>query len=161
MREWCVALHRREEHEALRARSLGRPHEPQRRHGVQLLDRRAWLVADRGGQVHHRVDAAQGVAERGRVRQVAERDLNPHALVAEPARVAHEAANRPRLGGEPPQQRGADGSRGPREQDHRRPVSTTRQGERSFRCTSTSPKPASSIQARISDGLKLRLWLQA
>ena len=109
----------------------------------------------------HRVHASQCVSERGRVGQVAERDLDSHALVAEPARVAHEAAHRPRLGGQPPQQRGADGPRGPRQQDHRRPVSTTRQGERSFRCTSTSLKPASSIQPRISDGLKLRLWLQA
>jgi hypothetical protein len=44
--------------------------------------------------------------------------------------------------------------------DHR-PTTTTRHGDCRLRWTVTSPNPASSIQARISDGLKLRLWLQA
>jgi hypothetical protein len=41
-----------------------------------------------------------------------------------------------------------------------RPTTTTRHGERRLRWTVTSANPASCIQARISDGLKLRLWLQ-
>ena len=127
---------------------------------VQLLDRGARLVADRGRHVDHRVHAAKGVAERGRVREVAERDLHAHALVAEPARVAHQRAHRPAVEREAAQKGGADGAGGPGEQDHR-PTTTTRHGERSLRCTSISPKPAASIQARISDGVKLRLWLQA
>ena len=110
--------------------------------------------------MHDRVDAAQGVAERGRVREVAERDLHAHALVAEPARVAHERAHRAAVRREPAQQGGSDGAGGTREQDHR-PTTTTRHGERSLRWASTSLNPASSIQPRISDGVKLRLWLQA
>jgi hypothetical protein len=55
--------------------------------------------------VDDRVDAAQRVAERGRVGEVAERYLNAHALVAEATGVANEAAHRPRLGGKPPQKR--------------------------------------------------------
>ena len=51
------------------------------------------LVADRRRQVDHRVHAAQRVAERGRVGEVAERDLHAHALVAQAARVAHQAAH--------------------------------------------------------------------
>ena len=110
--------------------------------------------------MHDRLDAAQGVAEGGRVREVAERDLHAHALLAQPARVAHQRAHRAAVGGQPAQQSGADGPRGPREQDHR-PTTTTRHGERSLRCASTSLNPAASIQPRISDGVKLRLWLQA
>jgi hypothetical protein len=48
-----------------------------------------------------------------------------------------------------------------RERNRYRPTTTTRHGERWLRWTVTSPNPASSIQARISDGLKLRLWLEA
>ena len=54
------------------------------------------LVADRRGEVHDRVDAAHRVAERRRVGEVAERDLDPHALGAQPARVADQAAHRAR-----------------------------------------------------------------
>src|SRR3954470_9881763 len=45
----------------------GGPAEPQRGDPVQLLDRGARLVADRGGEVDHGLDAAQGVPEGGRV----------------------------------------------------------------------------------------------
>ena len=110
--------------------------------------------------MHDGVDATKRIAKRGRVRQVAERDLHAHALVAEAAWVAHEGAHRPAVGREPAQQGGSDGAGGTREQDHR-PTTTTRQGERSLRCDSTSVNPASSIQPRISAGVKLRLWLQA
>ena len=61
---------------------------------VDLLDRRLRLVALRGGEVDDGLDAAQGVAEGRRVAEVAERDLHPHALRAEPPRVAHQAADR-------------------------------------------------------------------
>ena len=110
--------------------------------------------------MHDRVDAAERIAKRGRVREVAERDLHAHALVAEAARVAHERAHGLAVRREPAQQGGSHGAGGTREQDHR-PTTTTRQGERSLRWASTSPNPASSIQPRISDGVKLRLWLQA
>jgi hypothetical protein len=152
--------HRREEQEAARAGALGRAHEPQRGHRVELLDRGARLVADRGRQVHHSADAAQGVAKRRRVGQVPQRDLHPHALLAEPARVANEAAHRLARGDQAAQQRRPDRARGPREQDHR-PVTTIRHSDRTLRCTSTSSKPASSSQPRTSEGAKLRLWLQA
>ena len=99
---------RREEHEALDARALGGLDHPPGRDAVELLDRPVGLVADRGGEVHHGADAAQGVAERRRVGQVAEGDLDPNALGAEAARVAHEAANRLPGGGEAGQEGGAD-----------------------------------------------------
>ena len=44
--------------------------------------------------MHDGVDAAQRVAERERIGEVAERDLDADALVAEPARIAHQAADR-------------------------------------------------------------------
>ena len=40
-------------------------------------------------------------------------------------------------------------------------MTTTCQGDRRLRWTVTSLKPVSSIQARISDGVNVRLWLQA
>ena len=100
------------------------------------------------------------MAEGGRVGEVAQGDLHPHALLAQAARVAHEAAHRLAGGDQAAQQRRADRAGGAREQDHR-PVTTIRHGERSLRCASTVSKPASSIQPRTSEGLKLRLWLQA
>ena len=99
VREWWLALIAEKNRKRSRARALGRPHQAQRGERVQLLDRGARLVADRGRHVHDRVDAAQRVAERGRVREVAERDLHAHALLAEAARVAHERAHR---AGRPP-----------------------------------------------------------
>ena len=110
--------------------------------------------------MHDRVDAAKRIAKRGRIRQVAERYLHAHALVAEAARLADERTHRPAVRREPAQQGGSHGAGGAREQDHR-PTTTTRHGERSLRWDSTSVKPASSIQPRISDGVKLRLWLHA
>ena len=91
MREWWWALiAEKKTKRSTPARSAART-QAQRGHRVQLLDRAARLVADRGGQVHDGVHAAQRVAERRRVGQVAQRDLDPHALVAEAARVAHQA----------------------------------------------------------------------
>ncbi len=50
---------------------------------------------------------AHGVAEGGRVGEVAEGDLHPHALGAEPPRVAHEAAHLRAFGQQAAQQRRA------------------------------------------------------
>ena len=120
MREWCVAFMAEKKTKRSHAGALGRAHEPQRRQRVQLLDRAERLVADRGGQVHDGVDPAQRVAERGRVGQVAQRDLDAHALVAEAALVAHQGAHGAAVRGQPAQQRGADGAGGAREKDHGR-----------------------------------------
>jgi hypothetical protein len=84
---------RGEEHEPLHAAALGRAQQPQRGHRVQLLDRGARLVADGRGQVHHGFDPPQGVPERGRIGQVAERDLHPNPVRAEPPRIPHQAAH--------------------------------------------------------------------
>ena len=110
--------------------------------------------------MHDRVDAPERIPERGRIGEVAERDLHAHALVAEAAWVAHEGTHRLAVRGEPAQQRGSHCAGGAREQDHR-PTTTTRQGERSLRCASTSVNPAPTIQPLSSEGVKLRLWLQA
>ncbi len=110
--------------------------------------------------MHHGLYTAEGIAKRGRIHEVAERNLHAHALITEPTRVANEGAHRLTVRRQAAQQSGSHGARGTREQDHR-PTTTTRQGERSLPWDSTSVNPASSIQPRISDGVKLRLWLQA
>ena len=117
-----LGAERREEDEAARPGALGRAHQPQRGHRVQLLDRGARLVADRRGQVDDGVHAAQRVPERRRVGEVAERDLHAHARVAEPARIAHQAAHRLARGRQAPQKGAADRAAGAGEQDHRRPA---------------------------------------
>ena len=102
------------------------PRRPARRPAPCATWRRAFsssidpprLVADGGGEVDDGVDAAQRVAERRRVGEVAERDLHAHALGPEPPRVAHQAAHRPPGGGQARQQRGADVAGGAGEQDH-------------------------------------------
>ena len=58
--------------------------------------------------MHDRVDAAERMAERERVGEVSERDLDTHPLGFEPARIAHQAAHRDSGGGQPPQQRQPD-----------------------------------------------------
>ena len=85
---------RGEEHEPLHAGALGGPDQPPGGDAGELLDRAGGLVADHRGQVHDRVDAAQRVAERQVVGEVAEGDLHAHPLGAEPPRVAHQAADR-------------------------------------------------------------------
>ena len=67
-----------------------------------------------------RVNAPERVAERGRVGELAERDLDPHALLAETALVAHQRADGPTVRGEPAQQRGAHGACGARKENHGR-----------------------------------------
>ena len=112
--------------------------------------------------MHDGVHAAQRVAERGRVGQVAERDLDPHPLVAEPARVAHQAAHglaaaaaSRRSSAEPTVPVAPVSRIIARPPDHHAP------GRALVAVRPTSVKPASSIQARISDGGKLRAWLHA
>ena len=76
-----------EEDEALDARCLGGAQQPRRGEPVELLDRCARLVADRGREVDHGVDAAQRLAHEVAGRQlaeVAERDLHVDPLAAEP-----------------------------------------------------------------------------
>ncbi len=66
------------------------------------------------------MDAPERVAERGWIGEVAERYLDPHALVSEAALVADEGPHRLAVGSQPAQQRGADRARGAREEDHGR-----------------------------------------
>ena len=76
-----------------------------------------WSRIDRG-EVHDGAHAAQRVAKRRRVGEVAERDLHAHAVGTQAARVAHEAADRPARGGQPAQQCAADETRGTGQQEH-------------------------------------------
>ena len=70
--------------------------------------------------MHDGAHAAQRVPERERVGEIAERDLHTHALGPEPPRIAHEAADRLAVGGQPAQQRGSHETGRTGEQDHRR-----------------------------------------
>jgi hypothetical protein len=120
---------RAEEHEAAHARGLGGLDHAPRRDAVELLDRAARLVADRGGQMHDGRHAAQRVAKRRRVGEVAQRDLHAHALGPEAARIAHQAAHRDAFRGQAAQDGGADESGGAGEQQHA-PEPTTGSGQR-------------------------------
>ena len=111
---------RGEEHEPLHAGALGRLDQPPGGDAGQLLDRAVGLVADHRGQVDDGVDAAQRVAERQVVAEIAERDLDPDALGPQPPRIADQAANRRAGGDQAAQQGAADGSGGAGEQQHRR-----------------------------------------
>ena len=93
MREWCVApIAEKKTKRFAPARSAARTSRSVATAFSSSIEACGWsrIAAARWTTVSH---AAQGVAERGRVGQVAERDLDAHALVAEPARVAHEAAH--------------------------------------------------------------------
>ena len=81
---------------------------------------RAGLVAQGRGQVDHDAHAAQGVAERRRVGEVAEGDLHADAVGPEAARVAHEAADRRARRHEPLQEGPAHEPGGAGQQEHRR-----------------------------------------
>jgi hypothetical protein len=109
---------RRHEHEPLDARTLGAAQEPPRREAVELLQPCGGLVAPRTREVDDRAHAAQGVAERGGIGEVAQRDLHPHAGRPEPARVAHEATHRVAARLQARQQRRSDPSGGAGEQEH-------------------------------------------
>jgi hypothetical protein len=54
------------------------------------------LVADRGGEVDHRIDPAQGLALKvpvAEASEVAQGDLNVHAMPAQPAGIANEGTH--------------------------------------------------------------------
>ena len=70
--------------------------------------------------MHDRVDAAHGVAKRGRVREIAERDLHPHPLRSQSPGVAHEAANGLAVPEQARKKRAPHESRGAGQQDHAR-----------------------------------------
>ena len=100
------------------AGALGRAQQAPGGEAVELLERRARLVALGAGEVHDGAHAAQRVAERGRVGEVADGQLHAHALGPEPARVAHQAAHGLAPGHEPAQHGGAEQSGGAGEQEH-------------------------------------------
>jgi len=77
------------------------------------------LIANRRGEMHDGVNAAQRVAEGGRIGEVAESDLHAHALSAQAARVAHQAAHLSAFGDETTQHGGANETCGAGEQQHR------------------------------------------
>ena len=99
-------------------RALGGAQQPPRGEPVELLDRRPGLVALGAREVDHGAHAAQGVAERGGVGEVARGELDVHPFGAEPPRVAHEAADRLAPADEAPQHRRAEQSGRSCEQDH-------------------------------------------
>ncbi len=96
---------RGEEHEPLDAGPLGGLHKPPSGDAGELLDRSPGLITDHRGEVNDRVDAAQRMAEREVVAEIAERDLDLDPLGAEAAWIAHQAADRGADGDQPPQQR--------------------------------------------------------
>ena len=61
---------------------------------------------------------AHQLAQRDRVREVPERDLHPHAVGPEPARIPHQDPDLLALGQQAPQQRRAHHARGSRQNDH-------------------------------------------
>jgi hypothetical protein len=87
------------------AAALGGAQEPPGGEAVELLDRRPGLVALGAGEVDDGAHAAQGVAERGRVGEVAGGQLHMHPVGPEPPGVAHQAAHRLAACHEAPQHR--------------------------------------------------------
>ena len=65
-----------------------------------------------------RVHAPQCVAKRGRIGEVAKRDLDAYALIAESPGIPNEAANGKPFRREPPEERRSDSASGSRQQDH-------------------------------------------
>ena len=106
--------------EVAHSRSLGGPHEPVGGEPVELLERRARLVALGSGQVHDGAHAAHRVAERARIGEIAARQVDPHPLRAEAPDVAHQAAHGLAAGDQPAQDRGSEHAGGAGEEDHTR-----------------------------------------
>ena len=89
-------VERAEEDEALHPAALRRAQEPDRRQRVQLLDPVRRLVPDRRRQVDDRVDVTKRLAHEvgvGHLAEVAESDLHVDPALAEPPRLAHQAAH--------------------------------------------------------------------
>ncbi len=104
----------------LDARLLGRAQQPVRAERGHLLDAARRLIANRGGQVDHRVGAADGVAEAARIAEIGERELHANPLRTESARIANQAADLVARVEQPGQQRGAHDAGPSGEQDHPR-----------------------------------------
>ena len=75
------------------AGALGGAQQPPGGEAVELLDRRPGLVALGAGEVDDGAHAAQRVAERGRIGEVAGGQLHVHPVGPEAPRVAHQAAH--------------------------------------------------------------------
>ena len=103
-----------------RSRSLRGAQEAERGESVELLDGRARLVARAAGEMHDGVHAAQRVPPRRRVGEVPDGQLDPHALRAEPPRIAHQTAHGRAARDEASHQRVAQQSGGPCQQKHGR-----------------------------------------
>ena len=73
------------------------------------------LVAHHRREVDDGVDAAQRMTEREVVAEVAERDLHPDPVGAQPPRIADQAADRRTIVDQAAQQGAADGPGGPGE----------------------------------------------
>ena len=82
---------RPKEEKPRRARQTGLAQQPDRRDRVQLLDAPTGLIADRGREMHNRVDAPHGLADGERVGEVAHRDLHSYAVGTQAPGVADEA----------------------------------------------------------------------
>ena len=109
---------RRDPHEVLGADALGGAQQPPGGQPVELLDRRAGLIACPAREVHDRVHAAQRVAPRGRIGEVADRQLDPHALRPELPWVTNQTANRGTASHQSSHDRVAQQSRCARQQEH-------------------------------------------
>ncbi len=83
-----------EEDEPLHPVALGRLEQPDCGESVQLLDTVRRLVADRGGEMDHGVNAAHCLSQHVGIRefpQVAHRDLDVDPVGAEPSRFTNQA----------------------------------------------------------------------
>ena len=98
--------------------ALGRAQQPPGREPLDLLERRPGLVALGAGEVHDRAHAAQRVAKRTGVREVADRQLDAHALGAEAPRIAHQSADGLAPRGQAAQHGGPEQARGAGQQEH-------------------------------------------
>src|ERR1700689_2428671 len=76
------------------------------------------LVADGCGQMHHRLDSAQRVAEGGRIGEVTQGYLDAHAQWTQSPRIPYETANFCAFGDQSTQQRGAHQAGRARKQEH-------------------------------------------
>ena len=123
-RLWAEALCALKKTKWLDARLPRRLDHAPRRDAVELLDRAARLIADRGREMDDRVDPAQRVAKRRRVGQVAQRDLHAHALGAQTPRIAHQAAHRLARCREPRQQGRTDEAGRAGQQEHATAIHT-------------------------------------
>ena len=110
---------RAEEDEAIDAGALGGPEQAPGGEAVELLQPGRRLVAPGAREVHDRPHAAQRMAERRRIREVAERDLDAHARRSQAARIADQAAHGLAARGEPRKQGRSDPSGRAGEQEHR------------------------------------------